>query len=598
MENYLQIDFESAKESLKKLLKNSNTFRDYNYEGANITMLIELMSYVTELSTYYNNKLAKNIFPESAEIYETMHSIANIRGYYPKGYIAPHLDLEIKIGITEQNVIPISSPGDTIHIPAWYTIETQDGISYTTTEDHYITIPDISDSEYIFEITLKQGTPKYYEYQGPDVINNRILLNNERFDHDIYPYDANPSIAVYVNGELWERVANFEDHISLLNSNDNVYMLEYDKYQRYNIVFSPTHNLPNKQMDRITVIANITKGIDGMVKSFIINNEGVNDIQNIITYDNSTNRAKMMEMPFMWNATKEFNLQEDFYEITNRIASYNGASPETLEDINYNSKNLMWTQFRNVSNVDYKEHIEQHPNVTKGNIWGEKEQGLGNLNYYNKVYLSVIPSKWGDSTINIEYLLWEREDVNLSEWVFIPKQDLYIEGNADFKQSLYTHLERRKYLNTYEVFTLPELVWFAFDIGIKTKRGFNYETVKKEVKDKLKFYFKESNRNFNEVIDFKDIHKFILDTNKWDGENSFPLIKGIQNLIFRDALVYTPTIYPDTPDTIYNFNSTKYPRYTVDEYMVDFDNILRPIKIGYNQFPMLAAENCLFVNEG
>jgi len=598
MDNYLQIDFESAKESLKELLKNSNTFRDYNYEGANITMLLELMSYVTELSTYYNNKLAKNIYPESAEIYETMHSIASIRGYSPKGYIAPFLDLTVDVGVTQDNITPLASPGDVLYIPAWFVMETDSKVKYTTTDDHYITVPDTTEDNYSFEIILKQGSPKSYEFQGPDVINNKLLLTNETFDYNLYLYEENPSMMLYVNGERWKRVANFEDDISLLNDEDNIYMLEFDKYQRYNIVFSSSHNVPNKQMDRIVLIINVTDALKGSVRSYVINNDSIEDNKPTMSYNNITNRPERINKNFIRNITKDINIDTKFFSVYNKQSSYNGALPETIEDVNYNSKNLMWTQFRNVNSDDYKEHIEQHPNVVKGRIWGEKEQGLGNLNYYNKTYISVIPSKWGNSTINIDYIPWQRETFDNPAWIYIPTQDLYEEGNETFKQSLFTHLERRKFLNTYEVFMLPELVWFAFDIGVKARRGFNYEQVKNEVKEKLKFYFKSKNRNFNEVIDFKNIYKFILNTNIWDDKYTFPLIKGIQNLIFRDVHTYVPTIYPDTPDTIYGFNNDKYPRYTVEEYSLDFDNIIRPIELGFNQFPMLSAENCLFINEG
>ena len=49
---YLDIDFATLKDQLKTQLSESTIFRDYDYEGANITILIELVSYLGALTTY------------------------------------------------------------------------------------------------------------------------------------------------------------------------------------------------------------------------------------------------------------------------------------------------------------------------------------------------------------------------------------------------------------------------------------------------------------------------------------------------------------------------------------------------------------------
>jgi hypothetical protein len=112
--NYLEVDYDTLKDRLSSLMQKSDTFKDYNYEGANITMLIELVSYLSELTTYYNNKIAKNIFPETADQYDTVHSISSgIQGYNPKGYVSGTLDLTITVVIGDE-----ISPGDQLYIPA------------------------------------------------------------------------------------------------------------------------------------------------------------------------------------------------------------------------------------------------------------------------------------------------------------------------------------------------------------------------------------------------------------------------------------------------------------------------------------------------
>ena len=152
-------------------------------------------------------------------------------------------------------------------------------------------------------------------------------------------------------------------------------------------------------------------------------------------------------------------------------------------------------------------------------------------------------------------------------------------------------------MNSFETFVLPELVYFIFNIGIKIKRLYNFTLVKNDVEAKLKYYFENSNRNFNEIIDFKDIHNFIMDIKKVSPTNSFSNIKGVDNLIIRDIVTYTPSITADN-ETIYEPNELKlYPQFTVTLEDPSNDNNLRPIKLGYNQFPVLIPEGCQYENE-
>ena len=82
--SYLEIDFLTLVGKFKEELKQSDIYRDYDFEGANITILMELMSYIGELTTYFTNKIAKNVFLETADIYEAANRLARQVGYEPK----------------------------------------------------------------------------------------------------------------------------------------------------------------------------------------------------------------------------------------------------------------------------------------------------------------------------------------------------------------------------------------------------------------------------------------------------------------------------------------------------------------------------------
>lgn len=599
MKEYLQIDYNTSKELFKKLLENSETFKDYNYEGSNISMLIELLSFINDHSTYFSNKIVKNIFPESAEVYETMHSISTIRGYAPKGFIAPHLNLYVSV-MVDPNEEFLPSPGDELNIPAWFSFdtgqETEDGeqIKYLTTETHAITIPpDLNTFLYTFNIPVREGEYRVFEYMGDDIVNKKLFLPSSNIDYDIIPYNENPSISLFVNGNPFTRVESFQKDIDTMTYEDDVFVLEYDKYQRYNIVFDKNISAN----DRIKIITNTTKGPLGNVSSNVIHIEELESISTV-PYLDGTGEISYDDVNFLYNITKDRPVNGTYIMLWNPYASFKSALPENIQEVRENSKSLFISQMRNINSLDYQRHLKEHPDILRGNAWGEQEENPGNTYEYNKVYISVIPVFWEENEdswyINGVHIDWERPEIDSSDSIFVPQT-----YNEEFKSLILNHLAPRKYIGSLnEIFTVPELVYFAFDIGIKTKKSYNFVKVVEELKEKLQTYFSNENRNFNEVIDFKLIHNYIFDMSVREKDKSFPLIRGINNLVFRDVLTYTPSLSASDPETIYSLNETNdYPMYNVDDYTVDYGNTLKPIKLGFNQFPVLSINNSSFINE-
>lgn len=587
---YLETDFATLKQKFISILQNNDTFKDYNFEGANITMLIELLSYLSEMNTYYANKLAKNMFLDTTDIYETASLMANLRGYYPKGYVTSKLNLRVTIDVSDY-LTDVPNPGDQIYIPKYFPFESGlqfDGedINFITPKDYTFTIPPTAVDTYEFDIELKQGRVETLSYTGEDVINNVIYLPFFNFDHDVSPYEEASSIVLYVNGEPWRRVDNFIDDYSNLVDDDKVYRFEYNKFQKYCIRFSAAHSIP-KITDQIRIFAITTLGENGNIASFTINE--FENIQNIPNIDG--NVFEYGDSYFIQNITKNYGVLGTKISIENRENSYGALNPESIREVVDNSTGVLQSQYRNVTRNDYNKYLESYQDVVKANSWGENEINPYNTTEYNKVYLSVIPNRWDDSTILVEEANWIISP-GLTATINIPDEytDLYVNKMKEY-------LEPKKYLNAFETFVLPELVYFILNLGIKVKRLYNFTNVKNDVEAKLQYYFRTSYRNFNEVIDFKTIHNFILDTSIVSTTNSFNNVKGIDNLIIRDIVTYTPSITADKT-TIYEPNYQKlYPQYTKEAYGSTTDNMLRPIKLGYNQFPVLLPDGCTYNNE-
>lgn len=557
--NYMDIDFDTMKLRLQSLLSKNNTFRDYNYEGANITLLIELVSYLSAMTTYYGNKIAQNQYIDTAELYETVHMLARLRGYNPKGYISA--EATVTVTIADPSALGIEV-GNSVKIPAWKKIGTgDDTISFATTTDTTETIPltaTITDP-YTFDIYVKQGDVASYTYTGNDIIDNKLYLPNYNFDYDSGTSDEYPSIQMLVGNTEWTRLTDFYDVIDELSDVTTTYMFKYDKYQRYYIEFSSLRSVPEKT-DVITINLLKSLGVYGNLAAGLIT---------------------IPEDDFIYNVTKQTTTETEYLtvadniSVTNLTAAIGGDNPETISVIKESSLAATHSQYRNVSKYDYETFLEGRSDIVAAHVWGEQEVSpSGSFEEYNKVYISLIPYSWGESTIS---------------YYTSAGYDYPIAYSDTWKTTLARYMEPYKMISAWEEFILPEFVYFYYVIGIKVKRTYDFATVRADVYNKLIYYFSSVNRNFGEIISFTDVIDFILDPSYVSEIDDFDQVKGIQTLVIRDINLPLHTVYEPN-------DSGNYPYYTT-EAIGGYENNLRHIQLGHTQFPFLDWTNCTFVEE-
>lgn len=548
---YLNIDFDTLVSRLRDELKKSSVFRDHTYRGSNISIILELMAYIGELTAFYTNKLAKNSYFDTVEIYENAHRLASWLGYHPMGYRSSNATVSVTASPVASNI----EIGDTLVVYAWKeatTTESFEGesIKFSTTKNQTY---DVDELPFVFDVTIKQGTVETYTgYTGEDLIDNELLLNLSNYCYDDDLDDDDPSIAVYVNDEEWARVDDFYDVLSGLYDDDNVYRFEYDKYRRHKIIFSSARNVP-ENTDSIEIKVIETFGENGNVGSGTITTPQTN---------------------FLYNYTKGTWIDNTSLTLSNSAASIGGSSPETIDEIKDMAPRTANTQFRNVTKSDYITYLERRSDVDAAGVWGEQEIApSGSVQEFNKVYITVIPNEWDNQTINTS-----------GGDFLIPHS-----WNNTYKNNLSEYLELRKMLCAYEEYVLPELVYFYYDIGLKLKRTYSFANVREDIKEKLEYYFSTKNREFNETIYFTDIINFILDTTKVSSSNDFDQVKGIQNIIMRD-INSNYTIYEP------NYNNN-FPQYVEEDDVYEGKNKIRNITLGYNQFPVIAVSLCNFTEE-
>lgn len=548
--DYLSLDFDTIMTRLKGQLQNSDTFADYNYEGANITLLMELMAYMAELNTFLLNKIAQNIHIETADVYEAVNRNARMMGYEPKGPQSSRGTVTVTVcGATPLQEYKL------YEFTQMTSTETYEGenikFANTTTYSQTPTA-----STFSFDVDVRQGVvTDLTGYTGNDLIDNELLLpSNYAYDNDLD--DNLPSIIVTVNDETWVRVSDFWDELSPLQSEDNVYMFVYDRYGRSKVVFNSARNVPGDD-DVIEIKALTTLANNGDVGA-----------------------ATITTLPdeFLYNVPEGEYFTNSGITIINSTATLGGEVAESIDTIKQNAQSGLHAQYRNVTSVDYQSNLESRSDVIQANAWGEQDlTPSGAIAEFNKVYLSVIPDIWGRSTINTRRNVWTT-DWGVSGTYLIPSA-----YNPDYQINLKTYIEPRKMISAYEVFKLPELVYFSYEFGCRKKRLFSFANITTDIKNKLDYYFRTENQNFGSLIDYNDILEYLLDTTEVSDDNNFDNIKGIRNLNIRDFQTHLPIWEPNTQG--------RYPQYASPSAdQVGNVNVIRKVQLGYNQFPVLLVE--------
>jgi hypothetical protein len=563
---YLSIDYTSLIEKFKTELRNSDVFKDYDFEGSNISILMELNAYVSELNSFFINKIAKNNFLETADVYEAANRLARQQGYEAKGTRSARCTVQVGVSGTQA--------GDVLRVLPWRQLNSgrtdDDGneILFATTAAVQVTAS--GGWEYI-DVPIRQGEILTLTgYTGDDLIDNELILPTEYgYDDDLS--DDYPSIRVTVNDIQWTRLSDFYLDVITPNS-DNVYMFIYDRYRRNKVVFNSGRNVPSIT-DTITITALDSKGTDGSIGAD----------------DSETWQIESDELVELTRGITTSYVDNDSITISLSAASIGAAAAETIDEIRFNSQSALRAQFRNVNANAYNSFLSARSDVIKANGYGEQDlvpSGAGDPQEYNIVHISVIPEVYGNSTIQTSAGTLTTDWGSTSS-ILVPTQ-----YSSSWETELLLYLRPRKMICAYEVMEVPDLVYFTFEIGIRKKRIYDFTDIQQDVLAKLIYYFREENQAFNSEIDFNDIQEYLIDTTEVSPSNNFENIKGIRNLNIRDINL-SKTIYE------YNANpddSSLYPRWTIAPW-TNRDNMLRPIQLGLNQFPYLSSDTVRIVEE-
>lgn len=205
-------DYEGFRNSMIEMLKvKIPEYSDFSQSDAGI-VLIELLAYNLDLLSFYNDKVANELFLETAMERESVSKLANMLGYKLRESSPSHFKQVFEILPQETEFI----------IPKGYVIQTEDStaeqlVQFETDEaliipPHCNGLETDEDGNYLYSVDITQG----YSVVG-EIIGSSNGATNQKFLLDYCPVIAN-SIEIYVNEgrgfERWELKDNFLDSVA------------------------------------------------------------------------------------------------------------------------------------------------------------------------------------------------------------------------------------------------------------------------------------------------------------------------------------------------------------------------------------------------
>jgi len=305
------LDFNSIKTNLKTYLKNNTAFKDVDFDGSNISVLIDLLSYNTYLNSFYTNMVASEMFIDTASLRDSVVSHAKALNYTPRSFVSASANVTITIS-------PTSSTNSVV-IPKGTSFTSRVGsntFTFTTNENLVLSNP--NNNVFTSNIILYEGN-----YVTDSFVMNysntsqRFVMSNPTIDTS--------SLSVTVIEDNGDNSISYTKSSSLvgMTSVSNNYFVEAAENQQYEIRFGDN------------VFGRKPKDGSVIVTEYRISSGELPNGASSFTNDGSIDGHSNVSLSTLSNAS-------------------GGAVNETIESIRYNAPRAFQTQNRAVTASDYE----------------------------------------------------------------------------------------------------------------------------------------------------------------------------------------------------------------------------------------------------
>ena len=370
--NYTNLDFGQVKQSLKDYLQANSTFTDYDFEGSNLSTILDVLAYNTYITSYNANMVANEVFLDSATLRENVVSIARTIGYTPRSKKAARATISFYVNVSD--VVPAPTSLTLKKGPVATSSGTFNSGSFIFSILDDITVPIQNGLATFTNVPIYEGVlvSQNFTYNSRTPY-QKFILPNAGIDTDLM------SVFVKQNEDttITTRYA-LQNNLFQVDSISNIYYMQEIEDERYEIFFGD--GIFGRKLEDGNYIT---------TNYIVTNGEAGNGVANFnfsgrLTYVRNSN---------------EYTVAGGISLLTTGVTSSGGDTIESVESIKKFAPNVYSTQNRAVTSSDYEALIPTkiYPEAESISVFGGEEL---NPPQYGKVFISIKP-RFGDFIPNL-----------------------------------------------------------------------------------------------------------------------------------------------------------------------------------------------------
>ena len=357
--NITDLDFDDVSTSLKEYLKGQSTLKDYDFEGSNLSILVDLLAYSAHTSAFNANMVASEMFLDTAQIRKNVVSRAKELGYTPSSRTAAKATFDL----TVNNPTVGGQTPSSLTINRGHEFTTVfDGSSFTFISLDNKTITPKTGTFIFNDLTIHQGklTSDIYRYSS-QVSNQRFPMLNTNIDTSTININVTSNNIV----TSWTKAGD----LTGIKSSSKVYYLQENDEGLFEVYFG-----------------------DGVIGASPKDGDEIS-ISYLVTDNLHANGANVFSMATSINGNSDVTF-------TNTISASAGKDIETTDQIKFSASKFYTSQNRLVTVQDYKAKLQElYPGADSIAVWGGEDNTPP---AYGKVYVALKPSQFSNNLTTAE----------------------------------------------------------------------------------------------------------------------------------------------------------------------------------------------------
>ena len=370
--NFSNLDFNQVKTTLKDYLQANSNFTDYDFEGSNLSSIIDVLAYNTYITSYNANMVTNEVFIDSATLRENVVSLARNIGYIPRSRTSATATISFFVNTDSITPSPASLTLKKGPVARTQGSFGNESFVFCILED--ITVPVYDGVATFNDIPISQGTlltnTFTYSRRNPD---QRFILPNAGIDTNLITVTVKANESATASVKYSAQTSLFD-----IDSDSKVYFLQEIEDERYELFFGDGIFGKALEEGNFVTVDYITTDGDSAngVSEFAFSGR--------LTYDRNS---------LSYNVTTGVSL------LTTGTISSGGEEIEGVESVKKFAPRIYASQNRAVSANDYETLIPAkiYPETESITVFGGEDLIPPQ---YGKVFISIKPRS-GDFLPNL-----------------------------------------------------------------------------------------------------------------------------------------------------------------------------------------------------